>query len=231
MTAVRKLGIGAAVLVGLLLVATGVLYVLFDAAAIKRQLVEQVAAKTGRQLTISGELGLSLWPNVAVRVGPVSLSAADGHGEFLKLNSARLAVAVMPLLSKRLEAKRIEIDGLTVNLVKHKDGSLNIDDLTQGKPAPGPAPAAAVSYTHLDVYKRQLLASALSSRALSTLASLLAGSMLRPRSAIPCRPSLAPLNGLAMLCSSSHCDTLAACVPASKPPSCNSLLKRCIQPL
>ncbi|MBT9523102.1 MAG: hypothetical protein IV101_19675, partial [Dechloromonas sp.] len=46
MTVVRKLGIGVAVLVGLLVVAAGVLYALFDEAAIKRQLVDQVAAKT-----------------------------------------------------------------------------------------------------------------------------------------------------------------------------------------
>ncbi|UCV24075.1 AsmA family protein [Ferribacterium limneticum] len=143
MTVVRKLGIGVAVLVGLLVVAAGVLYALFDEAAIKRQLVDQVAAKTGRQLTIGGELGLSVWPDVAVRVGQLGLSEADGRSEFLKLSSARIAVAVMPLLSKRLEARRIEIDGLTVNLVKHKDGSLNIDDLTRGKPAPGAAPEAA----------------------------------------------------------------------------------------
>ena len=143
MTAVRKLGIGVAVLVGLLVVAAGVLYALFDEAAIKRQLVDQVAAKTGRQLTIGGELGLSVWPDVAVRVGQLGLSEADGRGEFLKLASARIAVAAMPLLSKRLEAKRIEIDGLAVNLIKHKDGSLNIDDLTRGKPAPGAAPEAA----------------------------------------------------------------------------------------
>ncbi|MBT9520908.1 MAG: AsmA family protein, partial [Dechloromonas sp.] len=115
----------------------------FDEAAIKRQLVDQVAAKTGRQLTIGGELGLSVWPDVAVRVGQLGLSEADGRSEFLKLASARIAVAVMPLLSKRLEARRIEIDGLTVNLVKHKDGSLNIDDLTRGKPAPDAAPEAA----------------------------------------------------------------------------------------
>lgn len=143
MTVVRKLGIVVAVLVGVLAVAAGVLYALFDEAAIKRQLVEQVAAKTGRQLTIGGELGLSVWPDVAVRVGQVGLSEAGGRSEFLKLASARIAVAVMPLLSKRLEAKRIEIDGLTVNLVKHKDGSLNIDDLTRDKPAPDAAPEAA----------------------------------------------------------------------------------------
>lgn len=143
MTVVRKLGIVVAVLVGLLAVAAGVLYALFDEAAIKRQLVEQVAAKTGRQLTIGGELGLSVWPDVAVRVGQVGLSEADGRSEFLKLASARIAVAVMPLLSKRLEVRRIEIDGLTVNLVKHKDGSLNIDDLAGDKPAPGATPEAA----------------------------------------------------------------------------------------
>lgn len=143
MTVARKLGIGVAVLVGLLVVAAGVLYALFDEAAIKRQLVDQVAAKTGRQLSIGGELGLSVWPDVAVRVGQLGLSEADGRSEFLKLSSARIAVAVVPLLSKRLEARRIEIDGLTVNLVKHKDGSLNIDDLTRGKPASGAAPEAA----------------------------------------------------------------------------------------
>ena len=143
MTVVRKLGIVVAVLVGLLVVAAGVLYALFDEAAIKRQLVDQVAAKTGRQLTIGGELGLSVWPDVAVRVGQLGLSEADGRSEFLKLSSARIAVAVVPLLGKRLEAKRIEIDGLTVNLVKHKDGSLNIDDLTRDKPAPDAAPEAA----------------------------------------------------------------------------------------
>jgi quinoprotein dehydrogenase-associated probable ABC transporter substrate-binding protein len=49
MTVVRKFGLGVAVLVGLLVVAAGVLYALFDEAAIKRQLVEQVAAKTGRK--------------------------------------------------------------------------------------------------------------------------------------------------------------------------------------
>lgn len=143
MTVVRKLGMGIAVVVGLLALGAGILYALFDEAAVKRQLVEQVAAKTGRQLSIDGPLGLSVWPDVAVRVGQLRLSEADGRSEFVRLGSARIAVAVMPLLAKRLEAKRVEIDGLTVNLVKHKDGSLNVDDLIKGKPASDAAPQAA----------------------------------------------------------------------------------------
>lgn len=143
MTVVRKMGIAVALIVGLLVVAAGTLYALFDEAAIKHQLVEQVAARTGRQLSIEGELGLSVWPDVGVRLGQISLSEADGRSEFARLGAARIAVAVLPLLSRRLEAKRIEFDGLALNLIKRKDGSLNIDDLLRGKPAPGAAPEAS----------------------------------------------------------------------------------------
>ncbi|MBU1365808.1 MAG: AsmA family protein [Gammaproteobacteria bacterium] len=143
MTVLRKIGIGGAVLVGVLVVAIGVLYAMFDEAAIKRQLVDQVAAKTGRQLSIDGELRLSVWPDVAVRVSQVRLSEADGKSEFFKLGAARIAVAVLPLLSKELKVKRVEIDGLAVNLIKRKDGSLNIDDLNSGDKTAGPSPTPA----------------------------------------------------------------------------------------
>lgn len=143
MTVLRKIGIGVAVLTGLLVVAIGALYALFDEAAIKRQLVDQVAAKTGRQLSIDGELGLSVWPDVAVRVSQVRLSEADGKSEFFKLGAARIAVAVLPLLGKELKVKRVEIDGLAVNLIKRKDGSLNIDDLGSGDKTASPSPTPA----------------------------------------------------------------------------------------
>lgn len=143
MTVLRKIGIGVAVLAGLLVVAIGALYALFDEAAIKRQLVDQVAAKTGRQLSIDGELGLSVWPDVAVRVSQVRLSEADGKSEFFKLGAARIAVAVLPLLGKELKVKRVEIDGLAVNLIKRKDGSLNIDDLGSGDKTASPSPTPA----------------------------------------------------------------------------------------
>jgi AsmA protein len=49
--------------------------------------------------------------------------------EFAALDSARVAVAVMPLLSKQVQVQRIEVAGLKATLVKHKDGTLNIADL------------------------------------------------------------------------------------------------------
>lgn len=154
MSVMRKIAVVFAVLFALLAVAAGVVYALFDAEAIKRQIAEQVAAKTGRVLTIGGDVGLSIWPELAVRAGRVSLSEADGKTDFAAIDSLRVAVAVMPLLSGRLEAREIEIDGLALTLIKRRDGSLNIDDLLAGqkeKPAGEAKPAAAESSQPLQV--------------------------------------------------------------------------------
>ncbi|WP_341743340.1 AsmA family protein [Azonexus hydrophilus] len=154
MSVMRKIAVVFAVLFALLAVAAGVVYALFDAEAIKRQIAEQVATKTGRVLTIGGEVGLSIWPELAVRAGRVSLSEADGKTDFAAIDSLRVAVAVMPLLSGRLEAREIEIDGLALTLIKRRDGSLNIDDLLAGqkeKPAGEAKPAAPESSQPLQV--------------------------------------------------------------------------------
>lgn len=154
MSVMRKIAVVFAVLFALLAVAAGVVYALFDAEAIKRQISEQVAAKTGRVLTIGGDVGLSVWPELAVRAGRVSLSEADSKTDFAAIDSLRVAVAVMPLLSGRLEAREIEIDGLALTLIKRRDGSLNIDDLLAGqkeKPAGEAKPAAPESSQPLQV--------------------------------------------------------------------------------
>jgi AsmA protein len=156
MSVLRKIAIAFAVLFALLAVAAAIAYALFDAEAVKRQLVEQVAAKTGRTLTMEGEVGLSLWPEVAVSARRLGLSEADGKTGFAAIESLRVAVAVMPLLSGRLEAREIELDGLDVTLIKRRDGSLNIDNLLAGgqeKPAAAEekAPVAGESGQPLQV--------------------------------------------------------------------------------
>ena len=126
--------------VALLAVGVLVLYAFFDEARIKEEISQRVLAQTQRKLTIEGPLKLSLWPDVGVQIGRLNLSEKGGSGQFLALESARLAVAVMPLLSKRIEVRRIEANGLSLNLIKHKDGRLNTDDLAGGgKEAEKPA--------------------------------------------------------------------------------------------
>lgn len=129
MKPLRYLGIALAALLALLAVGVGVLYALFDGDTIKRELSAAVQERHQRRLDIAGSLELSLWPDVGIRLGRVTLSEPGSEAEFLALDSARVAVAVMPLLSQQVQLRRIEVAGLKLNLVRHKDGRLNIADL------------------------------------------------------------------------------------------------------
>ncbi|MBA3032018.1 MAG: AsmA family protein [Gammaproteobacteria bacterium] len=124
---------GGAVLL-VIVVLMGVLLASFDAARLKSELTAAVQEQTGRKLKIDGDLSLSFWPNVGVKIGRTTLSERDGDASFASLNSARVSVAVLPLLSKQVVAKTVEISGLDVTVIKRRDGTHNIDDLMIGKP-------------------------------------------------------------------------------------------------
>ncbi|MCK9386984.1 MAG: AsmA family protein [Sulfuritalea sp.] len=128
MKLLRILGLVLALLVA----GIGVLYALFDGEKIKGEMSRVVLEQTQRKLDIAGKLELSVWPDVGIKVGRLTLSEPGGKEEFLALDSARVSVAVMPLLSKQVQVRRVEIDGLKATLVKKKDGTLNIADLLGG---------------------------------------------------------------------------------------------------
>ena len=102
----------------------------FDAPRLKAELAKAVLEKTQRTLTIDGDLSLSFWPNVGVKIGKASLSEFGNAQEFAGIDGARVSVAVWPLLSKRIVIDAVELDGAHITLIKHKDGTLNIADLT-----------------------------------------------------------------------------------------------------
>ena len=133
MKALRITGIAVGIVLALLAAGVGMLYALFDGEKIKTELAHVVLEQKQRKLDIVGTLELSVWPNVGIKLGRLTLSEPGGKEEFLALDSARVAVAVMPLLSKQVQVQRIEIDGLKATLVKRKDGTLNIADLLDSK--------------------------------------------------------------------------------------------------
>lgn len=133
MKAFRIIGMALGLALALLAVGVGVLYALFDGERIKGEISRVVLEQTERRLDVAGKIELSVWPDVGIRLGRLSLSEPGGKEEFLALESARVAVAVMPLLSQQLQVRRIEVAGLRATLVKRKDGTLNIDDLTGSK--------------------------------------------------------------------------------------------------
>jgi len=135
--------IGALILIVVIVVA----YVAatFDPEKYKPEIVKLVKDKTGRRLTIDGKIGLTFFPKIGASVDRLTLSEPNASKVFARVGEARVAVALMPLLSKQVIVDRVTLSDLSVDLVRAKDGRTNIDDLTGApaqKPAePGKAPA------------------------------------------------------------------------------------------
>ncbi len=97
----------------------------------KQEISSQVEKATGRTLTLDGDIKLSVFPWVALELGQLSLSNADGFkgDSFAKVQAAEIRIKLMPLLKKQLEMDTVILDGLALNLEKNKTGKTNWDDL------------------------------------------------------------------------------------------------------
>ena len=99
----------------------------------KPQAVQLVKDKFDRTLAINGDIKLSFYPALGAELGRISLSEHGSAKEFAAVDSARVSLQLMPLLSRELVVSQVEVRGLRANLVKNKNGSSNIDDLTAGE--------------------------------------------------------------------------------------------------
>ncbi len=154
MKALRIVGWVVLAVVGLLAVAVGALFALFDGDKIKAEISRTVLEQKQRTLVIAGKPQLSVWPDVGIQLDGVTLSERGSSTEFAALKSARVSVAVMPLLSKQVQVRALDVTGLKATLIKRKDGSLNIADLLgdpSAQPAPADAPAQPAEPLKIDV--------------------------------------------------------------------------------
>jgi AsmA protein len=108
-----------------------VLYVAitFDANRVKEELRRVVLEQKQRTLDIAGDVDLSFYPNLGLKLGRASLSEHNSADPFAAIEGARVSVALLPLLSGTLVVDEIRVEGGSVSIVRFKDGSLNIDDL------------------------------------------------------------------------------------------------------
>lgn len=139
MTLLKRIAIGVAILMLLVVLAAGILIATFDANKYKPDIINLVKERYDRTLTIDGDIGLTLLPRIGASVGALTLSAPRSTQPFAKVGSAKVAVAVWPLLSKQVVVDRIELSGLDVALTRDRNGRTNFDDLI-GKAGKPPAP-------------------------------------------------------------------------------------------
>jgi AsmA protein len=114
----------------------------FDPNQYKSQVAELVYQKTQRKLTIEGDIRLMLFPKIGVHLGKTRLSEFRSEKDFAGLEDMKVSLELIPLLSKQVVVDKITLVGLQANIVKHKDGKTNLDDLVSGgEKAPEAKPA------------------------------------------------------------------------------------------
>jgi AsmA protein len=96
----------------------------------KGRIAAAVKESTGRELQLSGDIKLSVFPWIALELGPATLGNPEGFSEepFLAFAHASVRVKLLPLLRERLQVARVEIDGLDVRLRKNAEGRGNWQD-------------------------------------------------------------------------------------------------------
>ncbi len=128
----------------------------FDPNDYKPRIVQLVKEKLDRTLRIDGDIKLTFFPALGADLGGLTLSEHAVEKEFASVEAARVAVQLMPLLAREVVVSRIEVRGLRASLVKHRDGTTNVDDLTGGearkpKRTPGAEDRPAQRPIHFDI--------------------------------------------------------------------------------
>ena len=143
--------------VALLVVAAVLAFVFIDSDKIRESLSAGVKEATGRDFVIEGDVGIQVFPWVAIELGKTTLGNAPGFGDepFASFDSAKLSVRVMPLIfGREISVGTAELESLAVNLAVDASGRNNWDDLSQDREAPVAAeetPAAEGRGMTLDI--------------------------------------------------------------------------------
>src|SRR2546421_1846903 len=127
-------------LVILLVLGVAVFAMTFDPNKYKGRIETLVKEKTGRTLSLKGNLELAFWPALGAKVNGVTLSEHASDQQFLALDSAHASVALIPLLHGQAIVDGIRVSGLKATVIKEKDGKFNFSDLMEPKAEAQPKP-------------------------------------------------------------------------------------------
>lgn len=122
-----NLTLGLTALVLLIAVVLGILLATFNPNDYKEYFSRAAYKATGRQLVFQGDIAMSFFPTLGLKTGKLTMSDVDGFGTepFMTVDSASVAVAVEPLLEKRLEVQEISLHGLRLKLATNAAGENN----------------------------------------------------------------------------------------------------------
>lgn len=121
-----------AALLLLLLAAAVVVRERVDPNDYKADIIRMAHDKHQRRLVLPDTIKLTLYPRVGAELGRIGLSERASEAEFAAVDSARIGVALLPLLLRQeVVIDHIELRGMRAKMIRHADGSTNTGDLAQ----------------------------------------------------------------------------------------------------
>ena len=141
---IRYLIIGVVAAIVFLVAIVAIFVAVFDPNAYKQDLTELVREQTGRELQFHGDVDLTVFPALGMKLGAMSFSNAEGFGALpmIKVKEASISVDLASLVAFAPEIDKLVLRDLEINLSKNKAGVTNWDDLV-AQPAPGTDTGAA----------------------------------------------------------------------------------------
>ncbi|MEQ8395385.1 AsmA family protein [Thalassobaculum sp.] len=138
----RKVLIGLAIAVVVLIGAVLVVPSFIDWNGYKPEIQNAAKKATGRDLRLEGDIGLSVLPSPALSVEKVAFANIEGGSEpeMVRLDSLRVHVALLPLLSGKVHVTSVTLVKPTIVLEKLVDGRANWEFPADGDaaaPTPG----------------------------------------------------------------------------------------------
>jgi hypothetical protein len=143
------------VLVGVLLLAVLALPYLVSLDALRERIVAQAESALHRKVEV-GRVRLQILTGLGAGVEKVVVRNGSGFESpaLLKADEMSVKVAFWPLLSKRVEVRRIVLDGVELTIERDPAGTLNIGDFVSagGRESPAAArTAAALLVSRIDI--------------------------------------------------------------------------------
>lgn len=118
-----KFLVGTVAFLGLVIVGLVVALMMADLNQYKPKIQTAIKDASGYEVNIAGDIGVSFSP-AGLSVGDIAV-AVPGSEPFATLESFDVALELMPLLSKEVKVKYLNLDGLHVKLEKNKNGKFN----------------------------------------------------------------------------------------------------------
>lgn len=101
---------------------------LLDVNAYREEITAALQTSLKRQVTFkSGTFAWHLGPSF--EFNGFSVKDRDGSTDLLSARQIIVQLALIPMLEKKVELKKIDLQGAALSLVRNSDGTLNIDDL------------------------------------------------------------------------------------------------------